>query len=391
MPGLPIVPYGRQNISAEDLEAVLAALRSDFLTQGPKVPEFERKVAEYCGAGYAVAVCNATAALHIACLAAGLGPGDRAWTSPNSFVASANCILYCGAEPGFIDIDPRTYNMDPGCLESALKAAAARNRLPKLIIPVHFSGQPCDMEAIRALADRYGIMVLEDASHALGASRGGLRTGGCSRSDMAVFSFHPVKMITTGEGGMILTNRKDLYERLIRLRSHGITKNPAEMEEGNDGPWHYQQLELGFNYRLTDLQAALGSSQLQRLPDFVARRNALAARYDRLLAGLPLATPYAPPGSESSRHLYVVRIDSARARKSRREVFDALKADGISANVHYIPIHTQPYYRKLGFRAGDYPMSEAYYRDALTLPLFFDLAEADQDRVVAGLSRALAT
>ena len=389
MPGYPIVPYGRQNISNVDLEAVLAALRSDFLTQGPKVPEFEAKIAAYSGAKYAVAVCNATAALHIACLALGLKPGDRGWTAPNSFVASANCILYCGGKPDFVDVDPVTYNMDPAALEAKLKAAAAKGELPKVVIPVHFSGQPCDMPAIKAIADKYAVAVLEDASHALGASYDGIRVGACAHSEMAVFSFHPVKMITTGEGGMILTNHKHLYDRLLRLRSHGITKDPSEMDGASDGPWYYQQLEMGFNYRITDLQAALGISQMDRLDAFVERRRALGSRYDRLLQALPLQIPGQRPGALSSWHLYVVKLDPVRSKRSRAEAFAFLKENGISANVHYIPIHTQPHYRALGFRTGDYPISEAYYQGALTLPLFFDLTEAQQDRVADALSRAL--
>lgn len=384
-----MIPYGRQNISAFDLEAVLETLRSDFLTQGPKVPEFEARVAAYCGVRYAVAVSNATCALHIACLAAGLGPGDSAWTSPNSFVASANCILYCGAKPDFVDIDSRNYNMDPAALEAKLESAAAAGTLPRVIIPVHFSGQPSDMVRIRSLADKYGIAVLEDASHALGASYGDQRIGSCAHSDMAVFSFHPVKMITTGEGGMIVTNRRDLYERLVRLRSHGITKDPAAMDGDSDGPWYYQQMGLGFNYRLTDLQAALGNSQMQRLDAFVSRRRMLAARYDRLLTALPLTVPDRIPGTASSCHLYVIQLHPTGTGRTRRQVFEMLKENGIAANVHYIPIHTQPYYRGLGFRRGDYPMSEAYYENAITLPLYFDLTEAQQDKVVSVLSRAL--
>lgn len=382
------IPYGRQDISAADMEAVMAVLRSDFLTQGPAIDRFEAAVAAYCGAKYAVAVCNATAALHIACLAAGLKAGDRLWTSPNTFVASANCGLYCGAAIDFVDIDPLTFNLDAAALEAKLDAAAKAGTLPKILVPVHFAGQSCDMERISRAARRHGVIVLEDASHAVGAKYKGRPVGDCAFSDMAVFSFHPVKIITTGEGGMVLTNRKDLYEKLARLRTHGITRDPAFMQGESHGPWYYQQVDLGFNYRMTDLQAALGASQMTRLDAFVARRAALAERYDRLLAGLPLDLPGRVPGAESSHHLYVVRLKPERAGE-RRRVFESLRADGIGANLHYIPVHTQPYYRGLGFREGDFPVSEDYYRRAISIPLYPGMTDADQDRVIAALEKAL--
>lgn len=384
-----MIPYGRQNITEADIDALVQTLRSDWLTQGPAIDRFENAMAAYCGARHAVAVCNATAALHIACLAAGLGPGDVLWTSPNTFVASANCALYCGASVDFVDIDPATLNMDVGLLEEKLRAAAKAGRLPKVVVPVHFGGLPCDMEKIGALAREYGFLVIEDASHAVGSRYQGKATGACAHSDMTVFSFHPVKIITTGEGGMILTNRADLQQRLARLRSHGITRDPSAMEGPSEGPWYYQQVELGFNYRITDLQAALGESQLKRLDAFTARRNALADRYASLLGGLPVSAQARRTGAYSSYHLYVIRIDSARAKKSKREVFEAMREGGVGVNLHYIPVHTQPHYRRLGFRAGDFPRSEEYYREAMSLPLYFDLSDAEQDKVVKTLARAL--
>lgn len=388
-PAAGMIPYGRQNIADADVQAVLQVLRSDWLTQGPAIERFERTVARYCGAEHAVAVCNATAALHIACLAAGLGPGDSLWTSPNTFVASANCGLYCGARVDFVDIDPVTLNMDAGLLEAKLQEAGKAGRLPKVVIPVHFAGLPCDMEKIGALAKRYGFTVIEDASHAVGSRYRGTPTGSCAFSDMTVFSFHPVKIITTGEGGMIVTNRKDLKERLSRLRTHGITRDPDCMEGPSDGPWYYQQIELGYNYRMTDIQAALGDSQMARLDDFTARRNSLAERYDRALERLPLRRPGRRADSYSSFHLYTVRLDPDRCPRGRREVFEAMREAGVGVNLHYIPVHTQPYYRRLGFRAGDFPEAERYYREAVTLPLFYDFTEQEQDAVISALTRAL--
>ena len=381
-----MIPYGRQDITPEDIAAVEAVLHSDFLTQGPAIPGFEKALAAYCGAARGVAVCNATAALHMACLALGLGPGDCLWTSPNTFVASANCGLYCGAEVDFVDTDPATFNLSVAALEARLVAAAAEGRLPKVVIPVHFAGQSCEMRAIHALGQQYGFRIIEDASHAVGATYLGEPVGNCRYSDITIFSFHPVKIITTAEGGMAMTNDPALAERMERLRSHGITRDPAAMAWDSEGPWYYQQVELGYNYRITDLQAALGRSQLARLDDYVARRHAIAARYDAALAGLPLTTPWQHPDSRSALHLYPIRLhDAAR----RREVFEALRAAGIGVNVHYIPVHTQPHYRRLGFRPGDFPEAERYYAGAISLPMFPTLTPAQQDEVVAALARVL--
>src|SRR3990167_728033 len=358
-----MIPYGRQQIDESDIDAVVAVLRSDWLTQGPAIEAFECAVAQRCDARYAVAVSNATAALHLACLAAGLGPDDWLWTSPNTFVASANCARYCGAKVDFVDIDPVTWNMDVAHLAAKLAHAEKLNRLPKILVPVAFSGQSCDMAAIRSLADAYGVLIIEDASHAIGATYQGRPVGCGDYADMTVFSFHPVKIITSGEGGMLLTNSAELQQRLYRLRSHGISRDPALMSEPSHGPWYYQQLELGFNYRITDIQAALGLSQLSKLDGFLQRRRQLAARYDLLLQELPLCLPGRQAGVESAWHLYVVRLQLARIKRSRREAFDALRAAGIGFNVHYIPVHLQPYYRELGFCPGDFPAAEAYYSE----------------------------
>lgn len=384
-----MIPYGRQQISDEDVAAVAAVLRSDWLTQGPAVERFEQAVAGRCGARYAVAVSNATAALHLACMALDLGAGDTLWTSPNTFVASANCALYCGARVGFVDIDPASHNMSVSRLAARLEEAASSGTLPKVVVPVHFAGQPCDMARIRELGEQYGFAIVEDASHAIGARYQGTPVGACAFSDMTVFSFHPVKIVTSGEGGMILTNRRDLYERLLRLRSHGITRDPQQMDGTPDGPWSYQQVELGYNYRITDIQAALGASQLERLEQFVTRRNDLARRYQQLLAGLPLALPACAADRSSAWHLYVVRV-LPDAGRDRGAVFAALRERDIGVNVHYIPVHTQPYYRRLGFRPGDYPEAERYYGEAISLPIYFGLSDAEQDTVVAALREALA-
>ena len=385
-----MIPYGRQDITAEDVAAVVATLQSDFLTQGPAIPRFEQALADYCGAAHAVAVCNATAALQMACAALGLGPGDRLWTSPNTFVASANCGLYCGATVDFVDIDPRSYNISVSALEARLVSAEAAGTLPKIVIPVHFAGQSCDMQAIHALGQRYGFHIIEDASHAVGGSYLDSRVGSCRYSDVTVFSFHPVKIITTGEGGMALTNDPRLAARMERFRSHGITRDPALMEGEADGPWYYQQIELGYNLRITDLQAALGHSQLARLDDYVARRHVIRGRYEALLAGLPLITPWQSPDARSALHLYPIKIDPAGTARSRREVFEGLRAAGVGVNVHYIPVHTQPHYLRLGFKAGDFPEAERYYAGAISLPMFPTLTEAQQDEVVAALRRLLA-
>ncbi|MGP0014051.1 UDP-4-amino-4,6-dideoxy-N-acetyl-beta-L-altrosamine transaminase [Pseudomonas sp.] len=379
------IPYGCQSIEQDDIDAVVEVLKSPWLTQGPTIPRFEAALAEHCQADFAVAVCNATAALHIACLAAGLGPGDRLWTSPNTFVASANCARYCGAEVDFVDIDPLTLNLDASLLAQKLEVAEASGHLPKVVVAVAFAGQSCDMRAIAGLSERYGFTLIEDASHAVGASYLGRPVGCGDFAAMTIFSFHPVKIITSAEGGMVLTNRPELAERLRRLRSHGITGDPAQMNVPAQGLWYYQQLELGFNYRMTDLHAALGLSQTARLDSFVARRRELAARYDRLLADLPLQLPVAQAGAESAWHLYVVRLQLEQIKVSQREVFDALRAAGIGVNLHYIPVHLQPYYREQGFKDGDFPEAERYFGEALSLPLFPLLTEEQQVYVVEQL------
>ncbi len=361
---------------------MVAVLKSEFLTQGPAVPAFEKVVGDYCGASHAVAVNSATSALHIACLAAGLGPGDILWTSPNTFVASANCGLYCGATVDFVDIDPCTYNMSVERLEEKLERAARAGQLPKVVIPVHFAGQSCDMEAISELSMRYKFRVIEDASHAIGGQYKGGSVGNCRYSDMTVFSFHPVKIITTGEGGMVLTNRPELHEKLIQLRSHGITRDPSLMLDKPHGPWYYEQIGLGFNYRMTDLQAALGKSQMKRLDEFVGQRHRLAKRYNEALAELPVTLPWQHPDVYSAFHLYVIRLHLGQIGKNHRAVFDALCVSGIQVNLHYIPVHTQPYYRERGFCEGDFPDSENYYQEAITLPLYAGLRDEEQDRVI---------
>ncbi|AZD07047.1 DegT/DnrJ/EryC1/StrS aminotransferase [Pseudomonas chlororaphis] len=384
-----MIPYGRQSLDQADIDAVVAVLRSDWLTQGPTIERFEQAMAAHCEAGHGVAVCNATAALHIACLAAGLGSGDRLWTTPNTFLASANCGRYCGAEVDFVDIDPHTWNMDVRALAHKLEAAERTGSLPKVVVAVAFSGQSCDMRAMAQLAQRYGFVLIEDASHAVGASYAGRPVGCGEFAAMTVFSFHPVKIITSAEGGMVLTNSPQLADRLRRLRSHGMTRDPAQMTEPSHGPWYYQQTELGFNYRITDLQAALGLSQLDKLDAFIARRRQLAARYDRLLADLPLTLPQAQEQAQSAWHLYVVRLQPERIRRSHREVFEALREAGVGVNLHYIPVHLQPYYRDLGFAAGDFPEAERYYGEAISLPLFPALDDEQQTYVVEQLRQLI--
>ena len=374
-----MIPYSRQSISEADIEAVVGVLRSDFLTQGPAVPRFEEAVAEYCGAGHAVAVSSATAALHLACRALGLGPGDSLWTSPNTFVASANCARYCGASVDFVDIDPRTYNLSVDRLREKLEVAERQGRLPKVVEPVHFAGCPCDMAEIRTLADQYGFRILEDASHALGASYRDEKIGACGFSDIAVFSFHPVKMITTGEGGMAVTQDPDLADRMRLLRSHGITRDPDRMTHEPDGPWYYQQVELGYHYRMTDLQAALGYSQLLRLDEFVDRRNQLAQRYDQLLADLPVQLPTVPADRHSSFHLYPILVDPAR----RHDLFVSLRRAGYGVNVHYIPVPTQPEIAASLSSAPELPATEDYYRQEISIPLHAALTDQQQDSFAA--------
>jgi UDP-4-amino-4,6-dideoxy-N-acetyl-beta-L-altrosamine transaminase len=381
-----MIPYGRQSISEEDIAEVVKVLGSDWITQGPSITAFETAMAAYCGASYGVAVANATAALHIACLALDVGPGDLVWTSANTFIASSNCALYCGAEVDFVDVDAATYNLSATALAAKLEQAQAAGRLPKVVIPVHFAGQSCDMRAIAALAQRYGFKVIEDASHAVGAEYLGGKVGDCRYSDMAVFSFHPVKILTTAEGGMVMTRDAGLNRKLQLLRSHGMTREADELEQKDEGGWYYEQITLGFNYRITDLQAALGLSQLKRLDEFLARRRTLAARYDTLLADLPLTLPYQHPEGVSAFHLYPIHVAPSR----RRAVFDSLRAQGIGVNVHYIPVYTQPYYRKLGFEAGLCPNAEQYYAGAISLPMFYSMTDAEQDKVAAAVRSALA-
>ena len=383
------IPYGRQNINQQDIDAVVEVLQSDWLTQGPAIERFEQAVADYCGVKYAVAVSNATAALHIACLAAELETGDILWTSPNTFVASANCGLYCGAEVDFVDIDPHTYNLSIEALEQKLIQAEKAGKLPKVVVPVHLAGQSCEMDKMAAFSQKYGFAVLEDASHAIGAKYQGSSVGNCQFSDMAVFSFHPVKIITTGEGGMVVTNRQDLYEKLIRLRTHGITRNPDLMQGESHGLWYYQQLELGFNYRMTDIQAALGASQMQRLGEFVSRRRHLAARYNQLLSDFPLVLPWQHPDTESSWHLYIIRVKLDKISKTHRQVFEELRQAGIGVNLHYIPVHTQPYYQNLGFKWGNFPQAEQYYQEAISLPMYYDLSDENQQVVIMTLEYVL--
>lgn len=384
-----MIYYGKQNVNGADIKAVVDVLQSDFLTQGPVLEQFEKKVAEYCGAKYAVAVTNATSALHIACRAAGLGEGDILWTSPITFTASANCGRYCGADVDFVDIDAATYNMSVDELEKKLKKAENNGRLPKIVVPVHLAGQSCDMKRIHELSVEYGFTVLEDASHAIGADYLDTKVGSCAYSDMAVFSFHPVKIITTGEGGMVLTNSEDLYKKLCLYRSHGITRDAELMTHEADGPWYYQQIDLGYNYRMTELQAALGFSQMDRLDEFVARRRYLVDRYNELLQDLPVVTPHVLEGANPSWHLYMLRVDFSRAKLDKVQLFEEMKKRGIVLNLHYIPVHTQPYYQELGFKQGDFPQSEKYYEEIFTLPLYYGLTDEHQDDVVAALQDCL--
>ena len=384
-----MIPYGRQDINQQDINAVVEVLKSDFLTQGPQVPAFEQSIIDACDAKYAVAVNSATSALHIACLALGLGNDDWLWTTPNTFVASANCALYCGAKVDFVDIDPRTYNLCAKQLEKKLIAAQKVGKLPKIVIPVHFSGQSCDMQAIHELAKKYGFNIIEDASHAIGGKYKGEPIGNSRYSDITVFSFHPVKIVTTAEGGMAVTNNAKLAEQLDLLRSHGITRDEELMTKAADGPWYYQQIELGYNYRMTELQAALGLSQMQRLEAFVIKRHELASRYDNLLQDLPITLPWQHPDSYSARHLYVIRLQLEQINTTHLDVFNALRAAGIQANLHYIPVHMQPYYQKMGFASGQFPEAEKYYKEAISIPLFSAMTEGQQDTVCSTLKTIL--
>jgi UDP-4-amino-4,6-dideoxy-N-acetyl-beta-L-altrosamine transaminase len=385
------IPYGRQSIFEADISAVVEVLRSDFLTQGPVVPSFENMVAEYCGAKHGVAVNSATSALHIACLALGLGPKDWLWTSPITFVASANCGLYCGAQVEFVDIDKHTYNLCPQALEEKLVEAKKTGRLPKIVVAVHLCGQPCNMEAIYRLSQNYGFKIIEDASHAIGGKYKGKPIGNCHFSDITVFSFHPVKIITTAEGGMATTNSHELAKRMELLRSHGITRDESQMTHASDGPWYYQQIAIGFNFRMTELQAALGISQMQRLDTNVVQRHALAKRYDELLSMYPVIKPWQQPDSYSGMHLYVIRLKLEEIRKPHRQVFEELRDNGIGVNLHYIPVHTQPLYKEMGFKQGDFPKAEHYYSEAISLPMFHGLSIHEQDQVISVFNMVLTT
>jgi len=385
-----VIPYGRQSISEADIEAVAEVLRSDFLTQGPVVPAFEEAVTALCGAAHGVAVNSATSALHLACLALGVGPGDRVWTSPLTFVASSNAALYCGADVDFIDVDERTYNLSPAKYEERLKQAADAGTLPKVVIPVHLAGQPCDMEAIHSAARQYGVRIIEDASHAIGGSYRGEPVGNCRFSDITVFSFHPVKIVTTGEGGMAMTNNAELADLMRLDRSHGITRDPLLLQHPDEGPWYYEQHRLGFNYRMTDICAALGLNQLTRIDEFIERRRMIAATYNAAFASLPLVTPWQHPDTQSAWHLYIIRVDRNRTARSHREIVDALRGAGIGVNLHYIPVYRQPYYRDLGFGQGHCPNAEAYYAEAISLPMYPALTPEDQDLVIAEVAKAIA-
>lgn len=384
-----MIPYGRQEVTQADIDAVVSTLTSDFLTQGPVVPAFEKAIATYCGVRHAVAVNSATSGLHIACLALGLGQGDWLWTSTITFVASANCALYCGAQVDFVDIDDRTYNLSVPALQTKLERAEREGRLPKIVVAVHLCGQPCDMRAIRALSVRYGFKVIEDASHAIGARYLGEPVGNCAFSDVTVFSFHPVKIITSAEGGMVTTNDAAIARSLELYRSHGVTRDPTEMDRAPDGPWYYQQIALGYNYRLTDLQAALGLSQAGRIDEYVTRRHALARRYDALLATLPVRLAWQHPDGYSGLHLYVVRVPQSPSRTSHRRVFEVLRERGIGVNLHYIPVHTQPHYKRFGYCDEDFPNAMRYYAEAISLPMYATLSEAQQDKVVLALEKAM--
>ena len=377
-----MIPYGRQDINQADIDAVVNVLRSDFLTQGPVVPAFENAVATHCGVRNAVAVNSATSALHIACLALEVGNGDLVWTSPITFVASANCARYCGADVDFVDIDHLTYNMSVECLRAKLEGAQKIGKLPKVVIPVHLCGQSCDMAAIHALGQQYGFKIIEDASHAIGGTYRGEPVGNCRFSDITVFSFHPVKIITAGEGGMAVTNDDKLASHMARLRTHGITRDPAEMTHAPDGPWYYQQLELGLNYRLTDIHAALGLSQMKRLGEFVATRNQIANRYTKMLANLPVTVQLQPPDVYSAFHLYVIRLRLPKTKKTHREVFEALRAVGIGVNLHYIPVYRQPYYARMGFNPSQFPEAERYYAEAISIPMYSGLTGENQNKII---------
>ena len=381
-----MIPYGRQDITQADINSVIKVLQSDFLTQGPQVPKFEKVVSQYCNVKYALATNSATSALHLACLSLGLNNNDWLWTTSITFVASANCGLYCGAKVDFVDINPATYNICPEVLEKKLVKAKKLGKLPKIVIPVHLCGQSCDMKSIYELSKEYGFKIIEDASHAIGGKYLNEPIGNCKYSDITVFSFHPVKIITTGEGGMALTNNNKLFKRMSLLRSHGITRDPSQMTKQADGDWYYQQIELGYNYRMTDIQAALGVSQLKRLDDYVSRRHELYTRYNELLKGFPLVIPYQYSDGYSAFHLYIIRLKN---RDKHKRVFEYLRKNGIGVNLHYIPVYHQPYYEAMGFKKGYCLEAENYYNEAISLPMYATLSEAEQDKVAAVLHEAL--
>ena len=382
-----MIPYSRQDIDQADIDAVVRVLKSDFITQGPVLPVFEKEFSSLVKAQFGVGVNSATSALHLACLSLGLNSGDRLWTSPNTFVASANCALYCGASVDLVDIDPNTFNMCPHALEEKLEREEKTERLPKIVIPVHFAGRPCEMKKIWELSKKFGFRVIEDASHALGSSREGTVVGSCEYSDITVFSFHAIKLITSGEGGIAVTNDEGLAKKLARLRSHGITRQKPEMEQPDQGNWYYEQIDLGYNYRMSDIAATLGLSQLSKIEKFLDKRRKIAKGYSDSLGRLPLVLPLNEANVRSAWHLYVVRVDPSQSKLSRDNVFDLLRENGIGVNVHYIPIHMQPYYQKMGFQLGDFPVAEKYSKEALSLPIFPSLTFEEQAKVSSTLLR----
>jgi UDP-4-amino-4,6-dideoxy-N-acetyl-beta-L-altrosamine transaminase len=385
-----MIPYARQEITEEDISEVEKVLRSDFLTQGPTVPRFEQSVIDYCGVSYAIAVNSATSALHISCLALDLGPGDWLWTSPNTFVASANCGRYCGADIDFVDIDSKTYNMSVDALSEKLIYAEKLGKLPKIVVPVHFAGQPCDMPAIHSLSKRYGFKIIEDASHAIGASYNQIKVGSCVHSDVTVFSFHPVKIITTAEGGMALTNNKNIAEKLSRLRTHGITNDKTKMiHRSEDEIWNYQQIDLGFNYRMNDIQATLGLNQMRRLDQYIKRRHQIAKYYDTELKNLPFSTPWQAPNVYSSYHLYPILVKNNLDSKPQKQVYEELRKKNIEVNLHYIPVHRHPYYENLGFKKNDFPVAEKFHREAISIPMYAMLKDEDREYIIKTLRKKI--
>ena len=394
-----MIPYAKQDITKNDINAVKKVLESNFLTQGPVVEKFENIVAKKINSKYAIALNNATSALHLSCLALGVGPNDWVWTSPNSFVASANCAAYCGAKLDFVDIDSKTYNISVSELEKKLEIAKIKKKLPKVIIPVHFAGQPCEMFKIYKLGKKYNFKIIEDASHAIGSSYAFsdnfknnpelVKVGSCKHSDITVFSFHPVKIITTGEGGMVLTNQKNLYERIKLLRSHGIVREKKKMNKKSDGPWYYQQVDLGYNYRMNDMEAAIGCEQIKRLNKYIKLRHKIAKRYNNAFADLPLNKPWQLPKTYSAFHLYVITLNNNYNKKKHFNIFRKMRKKGIGVNLHYIPIHTQPYYSRMGFKKGDYPVAENYYKRAISLPMYPSLTKKEQDFVIKNLRECL--